>query len=55
MPLKFDLVLMRPWIHAQLRLEKVGFRAVLTDLRARLDKADALIADGRPRKWFWQR
>ena len=27
----------------------------VADLRARLDKADALITDGRPRKWFWQR
>lgn len=27
----------------------------VTDLRTRLDKADALITDARPRKWFWQR
>lgn len=27
----------------------------VTDLRARLDKADALITDARPRKWFWQK
>lgn len=29
----------------------------VADLRARLDKADALITDARPapRKWFWQR
>lgn len=27
----------------------------VADLRARLDKADVLITDGRPRKWFWQR
>lgn len=27
----------------------------VADLRARLDKADALITDGRPRKWFWQK
>lgn len=27
----------------------------VTDLRTRLDKADALITDARPKKWFWQR
>jgi excisionase family DNA binding protein len=27
----------------------------VADLRARLDKAGALITDTRPRKWFWQR
>jgi excisionase family DNA binding protein len=27
----------------------------VTDLRARLDKADAQITDARPRRWFWQK
>ncbi|UOA17246.1 hypothetical protein [Sulfitobacter dubius] len=27
----------------------------VADLRSRLDKADALITDARPRRWFWQR
>lgn len=27
----------------------------VTDLRARLDRADALLTDARPRKWFWQK
>jgi len=27
----------------------------VADLRTRLDKAEALITDARPRKWFWQR
>ncbi len=27
----------------------------VTDLRVRLDKAEALITDARPRKWFWQK